>query len=336
VKTDIPLVQAGFFRPILETLDSTGVSTATLLRNTSLHRFDLSNNENYVPVELMYRLFDEIKRREGIDDFLEVFANQIRAQGMCDWLDVVAYSPDLLSALTFTTEYEDVVLTHQRIRLDIDGPVSKFSMQYLDHKQYHERPHQGFAYTDYADFCLGFNFFKQVGGLGWEPLEIHLQALEAPNFDKLLPSGSQTKIYLGQPATSYVFPTAMLSIPLQVDGSVGDTERFEKSPQSMSGIIEKLLSSARDGQVGNLELVADMLSLSPRTLRRRLVDEGKTFTEIVDTWRFKSSLDLLGQDNSRIHEIADRLGYANAPNFERAFKRWTGQTPGTYRETLSS
>ena len=35
------------------------------------------------------------------------------------------------------------------------------------------------------------------------------------------------------------------------------------------------------------------------------------------------------------YAIAERLGYANAPNFERAFKRWTGQSPGAYRDALT-
>ena len=334
--TELPLVQAGFFSPIIKTLEGAGVSTTALLRDASLHRFDVCNTENYVPVELMYRYFDAIWRREGIDDFFEVFANQIRAQGMCDWLDVIAFSPDLLSAINFAAENEDVVLTHQRINLEIDGPVCKYSMLYLDQEQYLDQPHTGREFTDYTDFCLAYNFFKQASGPELEPLEIHLQSLKAPNFDKLLPSGAKTKIYLGQPTTSLVFPTAMLTVPLQNDESIVSTEGFDDVPQCLTGIIEKLLSSASNGQVANLELMADMLNQSPRTLRRRLVAEGTTFSEIVDTWRFKSSLDLLAQEKSRIDTIAERLGYANAPNFERAFKRWTGQTPGDYRDKLNS
>ena len=320
----------------METLDSAGVSTARLLHSASLHRFDLSNTENYVPVELMYRLFEEIERREGIDDFFEVFANQINVQGMCDWTETIAYSLDCLSAINFSTEYEDVVLTHQRIRLEIDGPVSRYSWLYLDQPRYIERPNRGREYTDYADTCLAVNFFTHVARPGWAPLELHLQSLVAPNFDRLLPTGNNTKIFLGQPASSIVFPTAMLTTPLTNGDAINRIDTHEGKPQTISAAIEKLLSSARDGQVANLELMADMLNLSPRTLRRRLVAEGTSFTEIADTWRFKSSLDLLAQDNSRIHEISERLGYANAPNFERAFKRWTGQTPGTYRDRLVS
>ena len=336
MNNDIPLVQAGFFQPILDTLESAGTPTSSILRNASLHRFDVSDCENYVPVELMYRMFEEIDRREGIDDFIEIFGDQIHAQGMCDWLDTVAYSPDLLSGLNFAIEFEYVVLTHQRMRLEINGPTCKFSMLYLDQPNYLNRPRRGREFTDYTDFCLGYNYFKLAGGPDWEPLEIHLQSLEAPNFDKLLPSGCNTKIYLGQPATSFVFSTETLKVPLQPDGSADRTGTFAETPLNLPHTIEKLLSSAHDGKVANLELIADMLSLSPRTLRRRLSAEGKTFSDIVDSWRFKSSLDLLAQENSRINAIAERLGYANAPNFERAFKRWTGQTPGAYREALAN
>ena len=331
---DIPIVQAGFFRPIIERLDGAGAPVATLLRRASLHRFELSNSENYVPVELMYCLFEEIKRHEGIDDFFEVFADQVNAKGACDWLNIVAVSPDLFSAINFATEYEDVVLTHQRIWLEINGPVSKFSMAYLDQSQYLEKPRLGREFTDYTDLCLAYNLWKQVGGPDWQPLEIHLQSLVAPDFENLLPTGSSTKILFGQPATSLVFSTAMLSAPLQGEGSVVPPQTFEGSPQSMSSTIEKLLCSARGGQVANLGIVAHMLGLSPRTVRRRLHDEGTTFSEIVDTWRFKSSLRLLGQASTRVNEIAECLGYANTPNFERAFKRWTGRSPGAYRDAL--
>ncbi len=334
-RNQIPIVQLGFFRPVIEQLEAAGASTATHLRRTSLHRFDLSDNENYVPVTLMYRFFEEIKRDQGIDDFFGVFADRINAQGSCDWLDVVGYSADLLSAINFAVKYQDVVLSHQRMSLGIDGPTSKFSMTYLDQARYLERPTLGREFTDYTDLCLLYNLWRQAGGPAWQPIELHLQSLRVPNnLDGLLPAGSDTKVYLGQPATAVVFPTTMLSIPLWESSSRASTQSFQDSPQSLSGVIEKLLNSGRRGQTANLRLIADMLDLSPRTLRRRLLEEGTTFSEVVDTWRFKSSLELLGRAGMRINEMAERLGYANSPNFERAFKRWTGRSPGAYRDAL--
>lgn len=325
---EVPLVQAGFLSPIVEELDRSGVNTAALLQSASLHRFNMSKSDNYVPVELMYRLFESIRRREGIDDFMHTFGDSIKAQGMCDWCDVVANSPDLHSAINFAIRFESVLMTHQRMHLEINGPVSRFSQRYLDNSQ------PGRDLTDFVDFCLAINFFKHVGGADWQPLEISLQSSVAPNFDQLLPMSGDTKIILGQPVTSLVFPTAMLSAPLAGTVSALASHAFEDVPHSLSGVIDKLLQSANDGRIAKLGLVADMLNMSPRTLRRRLVTEGTTFSSVVESWRFKSSIDLIENADTKVGEIAERLGYANAPNFDRAFKRWTGLSPGAYREAL--
>ncbi|MDJ0806828.1 MAG: helix-turn-helix domain-containing protein [Gammaproteobacteria bacterium] len=326
--TDAPLVQAGFFKPVVETLESAGVSTFTLLRQASLHRFDLSVTENYVPVKLMYRLFDKIKCSEGIDDFFKVFARQVKLQSLSDWGETLAIAPDVLSACQIAVEFDNVVQTHERMHFKINGPVSRLSQYYQD------QPQAGRDYAVYLNFCLMLNGFKLAGGPGWYPLEIHLQSHEAPSFDYLLPPGYQTKIYLGQPMTSVVFPTSLLSRAMLADGrrEVGRKEFIK--PQSLNQIIELLMASSLNGQVAHLETVSEMLEVSPRTLRRRLAEQGTSFSRLVDQWRFKTCLGLLEQENLLLLEISERLGYANVPNFERAFKRWTGQTPGTYRDGL--
>lgn len=65
--TDIPLVQTGFFSPVLNTLELADANIDPLLRMSPLNRFDLTNNENYAPAGLMYTLFEEVRRSEGID-----------------------------------------------------------------------------------------------------------------------------------------------------------------------------------------------------------------------------------------------------------------------------
>ncbi len=331
----VPLIQAGFLGPILNTLEDAGVSMKPILREASLDRFRLSDKEIYIPAQLVYRMLGCVRRREGIDHFVEVFSDQIEIKGMCDWGDIVACAPDLLSAINFATEFDNVILTHERMGLDIDGPVCRFWYYYLDQAEYLERPQPGRNFTDYSDFCLTWNFFKNACGPDWKPLELHLQSREAPDLDNLLPGSSETRIYLGQPATAFVFPTALLTKPLNVRDSGSQAGTFPEPPETLSAAIETLLSSSRKGQVANFKVMANMLDLSQRTLSRRLVDENTTFSDILDSWRFKSSLDLLGQDNVRIRDISEQLGYANAPNFERAFRRWTGTTPGSYRDLLS-
>jgi len=322
------LVQAGFFRPVLDTLQDAGVNIDKLLSKSSLNRFDLEINENYVPVGCMYSLFCEIRQSEGIEDFFGVFGRKLELQGLSDWGEMIAFTPDVLSACQLALKYDNVVQTHERMVLEIDGPVCKVSQYFLDQAQ------PGREYADYVDFCYMLSGLRLAGGPDWEPLEIHLQSSEAPDFDHLLPRNQHTRIYLGQPMTSVVFPTAMLTSSMLGSGSGGPELAIEALPQTLPQVIEELLGSSQQAQIAHLDVIAELLDLSPRTLRRRLTEYDTTFTEVVENWRFKACLHLLEQDNTRVSEIAEQLGYANTPNFERAFRRWTGQTPGNYRDLL--
>ena len=325
---DIPLVQFGFFAPVLDTLASADVAVDSILRRNGLHRFDLGVHENYVPVKLMYRLLEDIRRNECPEDFFAVFGTDIELKSLSEWGEAVAMAPDLLSACELALRFDRVVMTHERMRLTIDGPTSTISQYYLD------RPQAGRDYADYVDFCYMLNGLKLAGGPRWEPLEIHLQSATAPDFDRLLPPGYRSRILLDQPMTSVVFPTELLSATMLGADLTERSDRFRALPSSLVQVIEELLDSSQNAATANLAIMAEMLDVSPRTLRRRLAEQDSSFFGLVDRWRFKTCLRLLRDERTNLGQIAERLGYANTPNFERAFRRWTGQAPGRYRDNL--
>jgi AraC-like DNA-binding protein len=71
------------------------------------------------------------------------------------------------------------------------------------------------------------------------------------------------------------------------------------------------------------------LHVDPRTLRRHLDAEGTSFRALSDEVRSTIAIELLTGAGMTIEESAARLGYHDAARFTRAFKRWTGRTPGT-------
>ncbi|HDY5553574.1 TPA: helix-turn-helix transcriptional regulator, partial [Pseudomonas aeruginosa] len=79
------------------------------------------------------------------------------------------------------------------------------------------------------------------------------------------------------------------------------------------------------------EAVALRLHLTSRTLHRALQREGWSFTALVEEHRRLLAQDLLLQADLSIGQIADRLGFDEQSSFIRAFRRWHGTTPGTYR-----
>jgi AraC-like DNA-binding protein len=73
------------------------------------------------------------------------------------------------------------------------------------------------------------------------------------------------------------------------------------------------------------------MALSRRTFNRRLAEAGITFKNALDTVRFEVAQQLLRETQLSVTQIAAALGYAEAGPFIRAFRRWSGFSPGSWR-----
>jgi AraC-like DNA-binding protein len=78
-------------------------------------------------------------------------------------------------------------------------------------------------------------------------------------------------------------------------------------------------------------VVASELGLSLRTLHRRLAEDGLSYQSIVDEMRRSVATELLESTHLAIDQIAERVGFADAVSFRKAFKRWTGRSPTDLR-----
>jgi len=80
------------------------------------------------------------------------------------------------------------------------------------------------------------------------------------------------------------------------------------------------------------DIVAETLAMHRRTLSRRLKEEGVTFQQVLDRVRFSIAKELLESSTVPPKQIAAFLNFTDTASFFRAFKRWTGTTPGAWRE----
>jgi AraC-like DNA-binding protein len=81
----------------------------------------------------------------------------------------------------------------------------------------------------------------------------------------------------------------------------------------------------------NVASIARKLGTSSRTLQRRLGETGLSFRDVVEEVREQLARAYLTDVALPMGEVAQRLGYAEVSAFLRAFKRWTGMTPGQLR-----
>ncbi|GEQ78155.1 AraC family transcriptional regulator [Comamonas testosteroni] len=85
-----------------------------------------------------------------------------------------------------------------------------------------------------------------------------------------------------------------------------------------------------------LDAVAMRLHMSSRTLIRKLQDEGLSFQSIKDELRRDLAILSLVRDDVSLGEIAYALEFSSPAVFHRAFRHWTGMTPGAYRAAQQS
>ncbi len=81
------------------------------------------------------------------------------------------------------------------------------------------------------------------------------------------------------------------------------------------------------------EKVARTLNMSLSTLRRHLLEENTTFQEIKDECRKNSAIKYMSSPQLSINDVAELMGFVEPSAFFRSFKRWTGMTPGEYRQS---
>ncbi|MCG8533844.1 MAG: AraC family transcriptional regulator [Pseudomonadales bacterium] len=95
-----------------------------------------------------------------------------------------------------------------------------------------------------------------------------------------------------------------------------------------------MLKQCDDLQAITLEHIADQLHMTSRTLRRKLTAEGSQFQNLKDSVRRERAIYWLSQQGISIKETAQKVGYTETASFVRAFKQWTGLSPGQFRKSL--
>lgn len=144
-----------------------------------------------------------------------------------------------------------------------------------------------------------------------------------------------------QPAVALYFDTALMREPL----SGASRELAQHNDRIAMGYLEKLdrtdiVNRVRAQIVAGLsdasfsrEAIAASVHMSASTLQVKLSRAGVSFQQLLDETRRELALGYIEQSRLSITEIAFMLGFSDLSNFNRAFRRWTGQSPTGFRDT---
>lgn len=80
--------------------------------------------------------------------------------------------------------------------------------------------------------------------------------------------------------------------------------------------------------------VAQLLGTSEATLRRRLLQEGSSFSSVLDEVRFELARRYLADPTLQLADVAQLLGFRDPATFVETFERWAGLTPESFRANV--
>lgn len=118
---------------------------------------------------------------------------------------------------------------------------------------------------------------------------------------------------------------------LEILTPVLDRSLDEQRSRSIPEMVKWMLKRSLAGGHFDIRTVASELSMSDRTLQRRLTDEGTTFKQLLTQVRHEQAREYLADPNLDIKEVAFLIGYEDQNSFYRAFRLWEGDTPSNWR-----
>jgi len=180
------------------------------------------------------------------------------------------------------------------------------------------------------------NLFDHITGGAVRTLQVCFP-YAAPSYAPLAGEMFGCPVHYSQPWCGFTFAAEGLDIalsmadPVTLHQAVQVCQReLDKSTQQQSwaGKLQRLLLP---GVFPSLNVAARLFNVTPRTLHRRLVEEGTSYRAAIDEVRQRLAVEHLKLGKLSIDEIAFTLGYTDTANFRRAFIRWTGVSPSVFR-----
>jgi AraC-like DNA-binding protein len=288
-----------------------------------------------LPLSQLAGMYEAAARLTGDDSFGLHVGSRVDpcSFGACGY--IAANSATVGQAFSRLPRYLPLWTAGAGFRLEAEGRGARLSWEYFDHSIGETR--HDCEMTLSAAAGIGF-----LGARDWRPREVHLQHApprrDAGEHRRLF----RAPVHFRMPTSGLVLDKAALDAPIRgADPRLGamlaayaDRE-LVAAPESLVGRLRAGLRAAVSDGRPSVSLLARRLGIGPRSLQRRLAEEGTSFRELLGAVRRELALEYLRDRRMPIATIADRLGFADATELQRAFRAWTGLSPGRYRRSAS-
>lgn len=331
-----PILPGNYIELWLRILEARGISRTDVLRTTGIALSDLTEQGRVSPVGVALAVSRGVTLTGDATLAFEFgLTMKPTAHGVFGYALMTCAT--LRDAVLLAQRYLPVQVPHGDLELQVEGDTAVIQLA----NKLVPDPLRPFIYEVYMGAILRAGEF--LLGVPLPPVEILLDYPEPDHFarikDRLPP------VRFGAARVALCFHESLLERPLlmadpvahrsalasleRASALLGDGEGTRDVAQRLRALLEASHTGALD-----LASAARALRTSERSLKRHLAAQGTSFTSLASTVRLDKARALLRDPALTVERVAVTLGYTDAANFTRAFRKWSGESPRAYRERL--
>lgn len=323
-------VASPVIRQIVLAAAKRGLAAESLLRDFGITRSQLEDPEHWFAAPLDVRLLNEAAQRAA-DPCFGLRCGRDAALGQLGSYEyLLARSATLGAALATAIRIHRLLSDSSSLALRVDDRFVSLAL--------HHHPSVVEPTRHASEWLLAMLLvrLRRFAGQPWSPAELrfrHAAPLHTDEHAALF--GAPLRFRAAD--DEMVLDRALLDLPFRVTEPdlaylLPGLARQQPAPRDFTGRARSELAlQLRDGEP-SLSGLAGRLRMSPRTLQRRLSLEGISYQALLDSTRRDLAIRCLKDPSTSILDAAFSVGYRSLSTFYLAFRRWTGFTPGEFRQ----
>jgi AraC-like DNA-binding protein len=301
-----------------------GHDPAPMLQAAGLEEANFRKPENRIPADRLGRLIAMAAQATGRPDIGLLLADRFRPANLGLVGLVMSEGPDVRTALRNLVRMMHYNSGAAYLALAPSGPETVLTYELR------QPGTEGASLILDSVIVMMLRTMQAFCGKDWRPEEVRLTQRK-PDNTRHYNEYFGAPVRFSQMHDGLVFSSDWLDRPLATPKNLRSTHPIPGEERSTREMVRHEITIRLGLEPVSAAQVAKALGLSRRTMDRQLADEGTTLQEVLDDVKFTRARHLLAAGSARLVDIAFAVGYGDASSFSRAFHRWSGMAPITFR-----
>ena len=336
-RLDRATVAAGFVTGLLSGMRGRGLDPLPLLDAAGVPRACLTERDCRVPVASYAALYNGVVRHLD-DEGFALFTAPLRCGSFEFLCRGLVGSRNLGEALERAARFLRLVLPDLSVSVTREGARARLEISERRRlRRRRDDPRRVFAFEWLLRLLHGLACWLAGRGLALDEVRFPFpRPAHAADYALVYTEHSR----FGGASLVAKMDTALLDLPVRRDqsdlaafleGAPGKISVLYRRDREVARAVRELLAASLSSGLA-FEEAARRIHLTPRTLHRRLKEEGSSFRAIKESLRRALALARLEKTRQSVADIATELGYSEPSAFFRAFQGWTGEGPSVHRK----